>query len=187
MALQMPENPPIRAPRLSSVVDAGAPWWLAHTRSRMEKAFVRDLIYLGIEYFFPLVSRIRYSGGRKRRWLIPLFSGYVFYSGNEQARYQCMCTGRLCQTIQVTDQETLVCELRAIEAAMENGFTLAPAKTATVGQRCRVKSGPLKGVEGHTVRIDDRSMILLSVQMLGQGGLVEIEADLLEPIEHVSA
>ena len=66
MALQTFENPPIRAPRLGSVVDAGAPWWLAHTRSRMEKAFVRDLIYLGIDYFFPLVSHIRYSGGRKR-------------------------------------------------------------------------------------------------------------------------
>ncbi len=110
---------PIRPVSLATIEHARDQWWIAHTRSRMEKAFARDLLHLNIDYFLPLTPQVRYSGGRKRKWLIPLFGGYVFFNGDDRARYRCMCTGRLCQTLAVPNQQELVGQLSAIEKALD--------------------------------------------------------------------
>jgi len=149
----------------------------------MEKALVRDLRMLGIDYFLPLVRQVRYSGGRKRHRLLPLFGGYVFFAGDTQTRYRCMCTGRLCQTIDVSDQERLLGQLLAIELALTAGLCITPAVELIAGQQCRINGGPLQGAEGKVVRTNGRDRVLLSVDMLGQGAIVDIEADLIERLD----
>jgi transcription antitermination factor NusG len=165
----------------------GGRWWIAHTRSRMEKALARDLQNLGIDCFLPLVKQVRYSGGRKRHREFPLFGGYVFFAGDEQARYRCMCTGRLCQTIEVSDQAKLVEQLSAIEAALAAGICVTPAVELLAGQQCRILDGPLMGAQGKVVRTNGQQRVLLSVDMLGQGAIVDIETDLIERLDETTA
>jgi transcription antitermination factor NusG len=52
----------------------------------------------------------------------------------------------------------------------------------TVGRRCRVTTGAMKGLEGVVSRAR-RDKILLEVHLLGQDTLMEINPDRLEPIE----
>jgi len=76
--LKISENPPILPPEVKTVSELTGQWWVAHTKSRFEKAFAWDLLRRGIGYFLPLVERVRVSGGRHRRVLAPLFPSYVF-------------------------------------------------------------------------------------------------------------
>ncbi len=93
--LKLSQNPPVLPPEVESVTQLSGRWWLAHTKSRCEKAFAWDLIDHSIGYFLPLIERVRISDGKKRRVLMPLFSSYVFFCGDEEDRYTAMTTSRL--------------------------------------------------------------------------------------------
>ena len=157
-------------------------WWIAHTKARFEKAFAWNLLKREIGHFLPLVERVRISGGRKRRVMMPLFSSYVFFCGPEEDRYTALTTNRLCQTIEIVDQETLIHELLMIESALNRQAELDPYPFAAVGQRCRIKAGPFMGLEGKVVDRSKMARLVLEVGILGQGAVIEIDADLLESV-----
>ena len=181
--LKLSDNPPILSPLAECLEELTGRWWVAHTKSRCEKAFVFNLIDHGIGYFLPLIERVRISGGKKRQVLHPLFGGYVFFCGDDEDRYRAMTTNRLCSTIEVHDQEDLRAELTAIEKALTGKAQLDPYPTLAVGRRCRIRAGAFQGLEGVVVRRDKLTRIVLQVSILGQGVAMEIDADLLELLD----
>ena len=62
-------------------------WHVLHTRSRQEKSLARTLHAAGIEYYLPVVDRVRFYGHRKRTVTVPLFSNYLFVNGPLEVAY----------------------------------------------------------------------------------------------------
>lgn len=182
--LTLSENPSILTPDVKSLTELRGTWWLAYTRPRFEKAFAWDLYSHGIGYFLPMYEKIIFSGGRNRHLMAPLFTSYVFFCGTEQDRYAAMRTNRLCHTINVADQQRFVQELADIEAALTSKSIIDAYPGLPVGSRCRVVSGPMKNIEGVIIeRKSPRARMVIEVTILTQGALIEIDADLLEPLE----
>jgi transcription antitermination factor NusG len=181
--LKLEDNPPVLPPTAGSLQEMTGTWWIAHTKARFEKAFAFDLLRRGTGYFLPLIKRVKMSGGRKRHVMLPLFPSYVFFCGGEEDRYAALATNRLCQVIAVNDQAGLLSELSALETAMASKAVLDPYPFAAVGKRCRVRSGPFEGIEGIVIERDGPTRLVLQVKMLGQGAAMEIDTDLLEPVE----
>ncbi len=182
--LKLSENPPMMLDRYASLAELAGPWHIAHTRARFEKAFAWELLSAEIGYFFPMIPRVRFSGGRKRTVLMPLFASYVFFSGDSAARHRALATNRLCQVIPVVDQSALVKELLTIEQAIRGQIPLDPYPFVAVGQRVRIAAGPLMGLEGVVVERDKLTRVVLQVSVLGQGASVQIDADVLEAIDY---
>lgn len=176
------DNPPIASPDAPVSSFAGV-WYVGHTKARFEKAFAWDLLRLHASYFLPMVERLTFSGGRKRKGLMPLFPGYVFFAGEEQTRYSALATDRLCQVIQVKDQATLVRELSSLQLALQSKAALDPYPYAVVGSRCRVAAGPFEGIEGTVVQREGLFRLVLQVGLLGQSVAMEIDPAAVEPIE----
>jgi len=183
MMLRLHDNPPILWPRVESLAELPGRWWVAHTRSRAEKAFAWDLVRLNVGYFLPMVLRTRVSGRRKRTALLPLFRGYVFFCGTEENRYQAMRTDRLCRTISAADQRHLIAELCHLHRGLQGKADLDPYPHAAIGRRCRVRAGPFRGLEGVVVERSRRTLLVLQVGILGQGAAMEIDCDLVEPAD----
>jgi hypothetical protein len=181
--LSLYENPSILTPEVGSLTELRGTWWLAYTRPRFEKAFARDLCSLGIGYFLPMYEKTIFSGGRNRLLMSPLFTSYVFFCGTEQDRYTAMRTNRLCYTVDVVDQEQLIEELASIEAALLSKAVVDAYPRLPVGSRCRIVSGPMENIEGVIVEKKCvKARVVIEVTILAQGTLVEVDADLLEPL-----
>ena len=181
--LKESENPPIIWPGEESVSDFSGFWWVAHTKSRNEKALAHDLINKDINYFLPMSWKVRHIRGRKIRTLIPLFSGYLFFCGEEDQRLEVLRTNRVANIIEVRNQEKLLDELLKIEQALRAGADLTPHKYIKAGQRCRVTAGPLVGLEGIVLKTRTGTRLVLQVDMLGQAASVEIDTDSIEPFD----
>ena len=181
--LKLSENPPILPFGVDSPEQLSGPWWVAHTKSRCEKAFAWEMAERKIGYFLPLVERITISSGKKRRVMAPVFPSYVFFCGDDVARYTALTTDRLCQVLQVVDQAQLISELSALNRAIRNKMPLDAYAFAVVGRRCRVTKGPLQGIEGPIIQRNGVSHLILEVKMLGQAAILQIDADLLEPVD----
>lgn len=184
--LKESENPPIIWPEVQSIRDFTGLWWVAHTKSRNEKALAHDLVAKNIRYFLPMTWKVQRRSHRTLRSLLPLFSGYLFFCGQETERVELLRTNRVANVIIVKDQEKLLKELIQFEQALRAGAPLTPYKYIKAGQRCRVVAGPLLGLEGIVIQIKNVARLLLQIDMLGQAASVEIDIDLIEPIDEPS-
>jgi transcription antitermination factor NusG len=158
-------------------------WWLVRTKSRMEKALATELDRLNIGFYLPLLNTRRCYGGRRSEVRLPLFPGYLFLCGDEEARYATLTTHRAAQIIEVTDQERLKRELRQIYrvTASEEPVDLYPG--LQTGRRCRITQGSLQGIEGVVIRRHGHCRIYLGVEVLGQSVEVEVDPAILETID----
>lgn len=182
--LKESQNPPIVYPEDKSIADFQGTWWVAHTRSRNEKAVAWAMAGKSIQYFLPMSWKVSRKTSRTVRSLLPVFTSYVFFCGNENDRLEVLKTNRIATVIPVFDQAHLVAELLPIEKALLAGKTLQPHEYIKVGQKCKVVAGPLMGTEGFVVRQGDKNLrLVLAVEMLGQATSVEISADMIEPVE----
>ena len=181
--LKVTENPPILWPEAGSIREFTGHWWVAHTKSRNEKALAQDLVRRNINYFLPMSWKVRRQSRRTIRSLLPLFSGYIFFCGQEAERLELLKTNRVANLIEVVDQEQLVRELVQIEQALRVGAPLTPHKYIRTGQRCRVIAGPLVGLEGVAVQTRGSTRLVLQVDMLGQAASVEIDTDMIETLD----
>jgi transcription antitermination factor NusG len=158
-------------------------WWLVRTKSRMEKALAAELDRLHIGFYLPLLNTRRSYNGRISEVRLPLFPGYLFLCGDEEARYATLTTHRAAQIIEVTDQEQLKRELRQIYrvTASEEPVDLYPG--LQTGRRCRITQGSLQGIEGVVIRRRGHCRIYLGVEVLGQSVEVEVDPAILETID----
>lgn len=195
--LKESENPPIVWPEVESVRDFTGLWWVAHTKSRNEKALAQDLIRKEISYFLPMNWRVRRIRKRTVRSLLPLFGGYLFFCAEEGRRIELWRTNRVANIIEVKDQERFLGELLQIERALQAGAPLAPHKYIKAGQRCRVIGGPLADLQGVVMRVPAQKTgspegavktkstlrLVLQIDMLGQAASVEIDTDMIELVD----
>jgi transcriptional antiterminator RfaH len=181
--LKVSENPPSIWPEVESISDFHGEWWVAHTKSRNEKALAHDLIRKNMCYFLPMSWKVRHKSRRKIKSLLPLFSGYLFFCGNEDERSELWRTDRVANLIEVKDQEKLLKELLQIEQALRAGAPLTPHKYIKTGQKCRVMAGPLLGLHGVVVKTRGATRLVLQVDILGQAASVEIDVDMIEVVD----
>jgi transcription antitermination factor NusG len=180
--LRLCDNPPILSPSVKSLTELAGRWWVGHTKARFEKVFAWDMLKLNVGYFLPLREKVIFSGGRKRHVMMPLFTSYVFFCGTEKDRHTAIKTNRLCQTIEVFDQADLVIELTHIEKALLSKIVIDSYPRLPVGSRCKITRGPMMGIEGVVVeKKDAKARMVMEVTILGQGAVIEIDADFLEP------
>ena len=181
--MKVSENPPLIWPQVESIRDFTGQWWVVHTKSRNEKALAHDLIRRKISYFLPMSWKVRRKSRRTIRSLLPLFGGYLFFCGQENDRIELLRTDRVANLIEVKDQQRLLRELQQVEQALKAGVPVTPHKYVREGQKCRVMAGPLLGLEGVVATTRGATRLVLQVDMLGQAASVEIDVDMIEPVD----
>ena len=177
------DNPDVTYPAATPVSAMQGRWWVAHTKSRQEKALAQDLGRLGISYFLPLVERVRFRSGRRYEPLMALFPGYVFVCGDDEDRERTFRGNRVASTLRVEDQTQLIRELAEIQKAVEAEAPMDIYPGMVRGRRCRVVGGPFAGIEGKVMVRKDVERLVLSVGALGQAVALEIDASCLEVID----
>ncbi|MCF7956478.1 MAG: hypothetical protein K9M75_11805 [Phycisphaerae bacterium] len=180
--LKLSENPPAIWPDDKSINEFKGKWWVVHTKSRNEKALAWQMQRAGISYFLPMTKKVSKSKGRTIRSLLPLFTGYLFFCGNEDERLVVLQTNRVANLIEVTERTQFLKDLSPIETVIKQGENIQPHVYIKVGQRCRVVAGPLLGTEGIAEISTKGTKLVLQVDMLGQATSVEIATDMIELI-----
>lgn len=170
-------------PALSGNSAGESLWHVLHTRSRQEKSLARTLHAAGIEYYLPVVNRVRFYGHRKRTVTVPLFSNYLFVNGPLEVAYFATSTQRVANVIPVLDQKGFVSDLEQIRRALSGGADLSPYRYLEIGLRVRVTSGPFRDIEGLIENHHQPDRLILQIDTLGRAASLEIDASLLELVD----
>jgi transcription antitermination factor NusG len=148
-----------------------------------EKSVVRHLSLREVESFLPAYETVRVWKNRQRvKTILPLFPTYLFVhiNGRERVRVlespgvlQIVGNGRESIPIADADIETLRAGVTARLAE--------PYRDLVIGEKVRVKSGILQGVEGTLVRRKGGNRFVLSFESINQHAAIQVSAEDLEP------
>ena len=182
----LPAEPDIYPDQLleeDSSAGAGT-WWAVYTLSRKEKELMRRLRKLEISHYSPQVKKkARSPSGRVRVSLLPLFPGYVFFRGDEEARYRVLTTNCVSQCLPVPDSAGLVADLRQIRRILQSDLPVLSESRLVPGDRVRIRNGPLMGLEGVVIKRHGQDRLLVAISFLQKGASVLIEDFVVEPMD----
>jgi transcription antitermination factor NusG len=163
-----------------------AGWFAVYTTARHEKVVARHFQQREIEYYLPLYrSDRRWSDGSRVTLELPLFPCYIFVHIPRCERVRVLEVPGVLTIVAGTAGEPAALPDAAIEA-MRSGFAerrAEPHPLLTVGQRARIRSGALAGMEGVVVRSKGCLRVVLTIEHIQRSISVEVAAEDLEPLQ----
>ena len=161
--------------------DAAVLWFVAHTKPRCEKKFFDWCLREGIRATLPCYRSAHKYRGKTVVFQKPLFPGYVFLRLDPHRKEFVQRNDYVANLLDVHDQTTLERQLEEILLALEAGLEVRLAPSIGEGMWVRVKSGPLRGVEGFVERRYGMDTVLLRLDFISQAAAVRLGAEVLEP------
>jgi transcription antitermination factor NusG len=162
----------------------GPNWYALFTRHQHEKSVAHALGLKGFDVYLPLYRVLhRWQDREKQLWL-PLFSCYVFLCGGMDRQLQVLTTPGLLHVVGPAGRPAIVPtdQLDAVRQMVESPLRVEPHPFLSSGDRVRVISGPLFGLQGILTRTKAATRLVVSVEMLGRSAAVEIDAAQVEKI-----
>jgi transcription antitermination factor NusG len=160
------------------------PWFALQVRSRHESCVADYLNGQGYEWFLPLYkSRKRWSD-RIKEVESPLFPGYLFCRFNQHDRLPILKTPGVIQIVGFNRVPAVVeeSEISALQTLMAAGVPNHPCAFLELGDKVRIESGPLRGLEGILMDFKGHHRLVLSVTLLQRSVAVEIDSALVTPV-----
>jgi transcription antitermination factor NusG len=159
-------------------------WFAVFTVPQNEKSVVLHLSLREIESFLPAYETVRVWKNRQRvKTILPLFPTYLFVHINPRERVrvlespgvlQIVGNGRESVPVADADIETLRASVTA--------RLVEPYRDLVIGEKVRVRSGILQGVEGTLVRRSGGDRFVLSFETINQHAAIQVSAEDLEPV-----
>ena len=164
-------------------------WYAVFTLSQNERSAARYLDTYQIESFVPTCERIRVWKNRQKVKIVQaLFPTYMFVKireGEESVVLRSPGVRRL-----VGNHKGPVPLPEAEIEFLRSGFCrqrVEPYRDLIVGERVRVKYGPMQGLEGVLVRKKNSMRFVLTLPLINQSAAVEVSAEDLETISALPA
>jgi transcription antitermination factor NusG len=163
-------------------------WFAVYTISRHEKRVAQHLTQREIEFYLPLYrSQRKWSDGSRVTLELPLFPGYLFVRIKRSERVRVLDVPGALSVVGGTGREPVALPDDAIEA-LRTGLHLRKAEPhplLTVGQRARIRSGALAGMEGVVMRMKNSFRVILTLEHIQRSIAVDVSGDDLEPVGRV--
>jgi transcriptional antiterminator RfaH len=152
----------------------------------MEKAFARLLYKSQTPYFLPVYTQTWRKSGRQFRSILPLFSNYVFVSGEPQVRDVAFATNLVVRDVPANDQSQLASELASLNRLLGGGESLRPEEGLSKGARVLVVKGIYAGVEGRVLEAGSELRVCVEISLLGRGVSVLVERWMLKSLDNAT-
>jgi transcription antitermination factor NusG len=157
-------------------------WHVAHTQPRCEKKLRQYCERNQLAVTLPCYHSAHKYRGKTVVFHKPLFPGYVFIQMPPEKRNTVRQSDYVANLLDVHDQELFARQLAEVLRALETDLEIRLAPTIGEGARVKIKSGPLRGIEGWVEKRYGMSVVLLRLDFIGQAAAVKLDATELEMV-----
>jgi transcription antitermination factor NusG len=164
---------------------AGRRWFAVFTVPQNEKSVMRHLDLREIESFLPTYETVRVWKNRQRvKTILPLFPTYLFVHIDLRERVRVLESPGVIlivgkgrgESVAIADSDIQMLRATVIARRVE------PYRDLVIGEKVRVKSGMLQGVQGTLVRRCGGDRFVLSFESINQHAAIQVSAEDLEII-----
>jgi transcription antitermination factor NusG len=167
---------------ISSLVEAR--WHALYTRHQHERLVAHALTGKGFDVFLPQYRAIHRWKDRRKELEVPLFPNYVFIQGGLDRMLNILTTPGVHSLVSWGGRPADIPqdEIDAVRRLVESPLRIQQHPYIKCGDRVRIKSGPLEGIEGILIRSKSAYRLVLSVEMLSRSAAVEVDASMVERV-----
>jgi transcription antitermination factor NusG len=173
---------------MSSGTD-GPKWFALQVRTRWESSTAVLLSGKGYETLLPTYQAKKRWNGRLKQSSAPLFPGYVFCQFDALNRLPILVTpgviavvGRGRVPVPVEDSE-----ISALQRVVLSGLEAEPWPYLEIGQKIRIESSALNGLDGVLINFKGNHRIVVSVTLLRRSVALEIDRMSVRPLDPARA
>jgi transcription termination/antitermination protein NusG len=154
-------------------------WYALHTRPRHEKVVVQRLYDRGVETFLPTITEVHRWSDRKKKIESPLFSCYVFarFIPNREDRLKVLRVDGVLGLVGNGHEGSAIPEeqIDAVRTLVSGELSWSTYPFLKIGQRVRIRSGALDGLEGILVSRNGNHTLVISVDAIQRSLAVRVE------------
>jgi len=152
-------------------------WYVLFTRHQHEKSVAFALSHKRHEVYLPLYRSVRRWQDRAKQVWLPLFPCYVFIREGMDRQLQILTTPGVIHIVGWGGQPAIVPQAQLVAAwrIIESCLLVEAHPYLQSGDRVRVKTGPLMGLEGVLTRKKGVARLVISMEMLGRSAAVEMD------------
>jgi transcription antitermination factor NusG len=159
--------------------DQAERWYALQTQARHEKMVEQRLRERGITTYLPLVTEVHRWSDRKKKVQLPLFSCYLFarVAPTKIDRLRILRVDGVFNFVGPRGEGTVIpdSQIDAVRALVDGQLPWATHPFLKIGQRVRIRSGALNGVEGILVSRNGDSTLVISVDAIQRSLSVSVE------------
>lgn len=163
-------------------------WYAVYTTARHEKRVAQHFESRTIEHYLPLYStHRRWSDGSQVTLSLPLFPCYIFVHIPATQRVRVLDVPGVLTIVDGTGGRPAplpAAEMMALRTGLAERRA-EPHPLLVAGQRGRIRTGALAGMEGIVVRVKNNYRVVLTVHLIMQSVAVEVGIDDIELLERV--
>ena len=160
-------------------------WYALHTRSRHEKIVEQRLQQKGVTTYLPMVTEIHRWSDRKKKIQLPVFSCYLFVkvAPTKLDRLRILCVDGVFSFVGPGGEGTPIPDeqIDAVRSLVDGGLPCSSHPFLKIGQRVRVRSGALDGLEGILVSRNGDSTLVISINAIQRSLAVRVDGYEVEP------
>jgi transcription antitermination factor NusG len=159
-------------------------WYAVFTLSQNEQSAARHLDTCQIEAFVPTYERIRVWKNRQRVKIVQaLFPTYMFVRIHSEEQSVVLRSPGVRRLVG-NHQGPVPLPNEEIEFLRSKmcSQTIEPYRDLVIGEKVRVKHGPMQGLQGVLVRKKNSLRFVLTLELLNQSAAMEVGAEELEPV-----
>ncbi len=161
-------------------------WFAVHTHARHEKVVAQEIRELGITSFLPLVKQVRQWSDRRKVVEFPAFGCYVFVRlvPNHQERLRVLRVNGVLKFVGIHGAGIEIPEeqINAVRTLVEEQLPVCSHPFLKLGQRVRIRSGALNGVEGILISRNGERSLVVSLDVIQRSLSVKISGYDVEPV-----
>ena len=162
----------------------GTRWFALQVRTRWESSTSLLLSGKGYQTLLPTYQTRKRWNGKVKQLNAPLFPGYVFCQFDALNRLPVLVTpgvisvvGRGRVPVPVDDAE-----ITALQTVVSSGVSTEPWPYLEIGQKIRIESDALYGLEGVLINFKGNHRIVVSVSLLRRSVALEIDRACVSPL-----
>jgi transcription antitermination factor NusG len=159
-------------------------WYAFITRPRHEKKVRDQLEKKGIIHYLPIRKTLNQWRDRKRWVEAPLFSCYIFSKIPYVDRYDVLKIPSVVRIVGFNNRPTPVREdeIETIKLVLNSHKNIEVYDGLVPGDRIRILSGPLRGIEGYLSEIRGNKWLVIYIQAIAKSILVDAAENLVEKV-----
>lgn len=152
-------------------------WYALYVKSRTEKKVAIELDAEGIEYYLPLVNKLKQWSDRKKWVEEPLFRSYIFVHIKAKDYYKTLYVQGAVKFVSFEGKAVAVPpqQIEAIKLYLkEKDPLLSVDQTWKTGKEVEVITGSLIGLKGVLLEIKGKTRVKVEIEVVGSAIILQI-------------
>jgi len=154
----------------------GKSWYALYIRSKNEFKAADQLNEIGVEYYLPVITKVKQWSDRKKKITEPVLRGYIFIYGNEKERLQSLEQEAIVRCVFDQGRPAVIpsWQIENLQKMLSQKSDFFIHDGIVPGVKVKIKDGPFTDIVGVVQETDNGNTIAVSIDLLNRSVIAHL-------------